>query len=98
MFLGLLLIGCLLMRKSDSDPGCCPKKQVGDEIFEHIGSHEKHQMEKFGCVDNCVYTKEGSDKQFCFADGEFEPECLEGKHKHSTFLRIYVKCHNQKNV
>jgi len=33
-------------------------------------------MEKVGCIDDCVYSKEGSDKQFCFAVGDFEPECI----------------------
>ena len=46
--------------------GCCPSKIVGGVVYT---LKELKDTSQFGCSDNCVYSREGDDIEWCFKPG-----------------------------
>ena len=57
---------------------CCKEKTVGPASYslKRTMDGAGETMEKFGCITDCVYERDG--QEFCFAPGDLEPQCLEG--------------------
>ena len=68
-----------LAAKSHQDYSCCLRKQVDGKVYSYIGTAEENEKKQFGCLDDCVYSQEGSTERFCITQGPFWEQCLEGK-------------------
>merc|ERR1711936_82984 len=58
-------------------PNCCLKKvlpNTGNYTFQEMSDELE---ENYGCMDNCVYTKDGTEEKYCFATGPHQVICEE---------------------
>ena len=68
-----LTLGILL--KSTTGKSCCPQKTVGGVAYQLVEDVE--DTSKFGCSENCVYTRDGDGDRFCFKEGVGAVQCFE---------------------
>jgi len=56
---------------------CCPQKYLpesGNYTFYQVSPDLR---ERYGCLDDCMYVKDGTDEKYCFAPGPFKVICEE---------------------
>merc|ERR1719320_208225 len=72
---GVLLIVSIVIGKEVNQ--CCRRKIVGQKVFNFV-KLEKEVGAKFGCLTNCVYSREGEPGNlYCFANGDQQSICQE---------------------
>ena len=72
----LFLLDLTIFAASQEFPSACaPQKCVLDHgIYTYYNVTEK-LSERYGCLDDCVYVKEGTEDKYCFAPGPYRVTC-----------------------
>ena len=85
-FILLLSTSFAVLQEFPTD--CCPWKWVPDNgIFTYYNvTPELH--ERYGCLDDCLYVKKGTEDKYCFAPGPLKVVC-EGKPSASDNISTY---------
>merc|ERR1711971_1002670 len=75
--LSLLLPALLLLTFGKGEgKGCCEEKKVGTISYTLVPHHDHAKLPP-QCLNNCIYTVEGSaTPKFCFEKGDLPTECL----------------------
>merc|ERR1712172_44439 len=75
--LSLLLPALLLLTFGKGEgKGCCEEKKVGNVSYTLVPHHDHTKLSP-RCLNNCIYTVEGSaTPKFCFEKGDLPTECL----------------------
>ena len=76
--LKMVAISQELLPSHPPDPGCCLQKylpDVGNFTFIYVSPEV---AVSYGCLDPCIYVKDGTEEKYCFAPGPYQVICEEG--------------------